>query len=25
VRGLFGGELVACRHVDGPWYRCWFT
>jgi hypothetical protein len=25
VRRLFGGDLVACRHIEGPWYRCWFT
>jgi hypothetical protein len=25
VRGLFGGDIVACNHVRGPWYRCWFT
>ena len=25
VRGLFGGDIVRCEHVRGPWYRCWFT
>lgn len=22
---LFGGDLVGCRHIIGPFYRCWFT
>ena len=25
VRRLFGGDLVACQRIEGPWYRCWFT
>lgn len=25
VLKLFGGDLVRCVHVDGPFYRCWFT
>jgi hypothetical protein len=25
VRHLFGGDIVECDHVSGPWYRCWFT
>ena len=25
VRRLFGGDIVACGHIEGPWYRCWFT
>jgi len=25
VRELFGGDLVACHHVEGNYYRCWFT
>lgn len=25
VRALFGGDLVACRHVRASFYRCWFT
>jgi hypothetical protein len=25
IRRLFGGDLVECRQIDGPWYRCWFT
>lgn len=25
VRVLFGGDLVACRHVRASFYRCWFT
>lgn len=25
VRELFGGDLLACRHIEGPYYRCWFT
>lgn len=22
---LFGGELTGCKHIRGPFYRCWFT
>jgi hypothetical protein len=25
VRSLFGGDLLACRHVVEHFYRCWFT
>ena len=25
VKELFGGDLVSCRHVEGNYYRCWFT
>lgn len=25
VRRLFGGDIVWCEHIRGPWYRCWFT
>jgi hypothetical protein len=25
VRELFGSDLVSCRHVEGHYYRCWFT
>jgi hypothetical protein len=25
ARRLFGGDLVACRHVVDHFYRCWFT
>lgn len=25
VRRLFGGDMVVCDHVRGPWFRCWFT
>ena|SRR5690606_32406398 len=25
VRSLFGGDLLACRHVVKDFYRCWFT
>jgi hypothetical protein len=25
AKALFGGDLVACRHVAGYFYRCWFT
>ena len=25
AKGLFGGDLVACRHVANHFYRCWFT
>ncbi len=22
---IFGGALLACKHIDGNYYRCWFT
>lgn len=25
AKKLFGGDLLACRHVKGHFYRCWFT
>ena len=25
IRRLFGGDLVGCERIEGPWYRCWFT
>ncbi len=25
VVNLFGGDLVQCQHVEGRFYRCWFT
>jgi hypothetical protein len=25
AKALFGGDLVACRHVADHFYRCWFT
>ena len=25
AKALFGGDLVACRHVIDHFYRCWFT
>ena len=25
ARRLFGGDLVACRHIADHFYRCWFT
>ena len=25
IRSLFGGDLVICRLVRRPYYRCWFT
>lgn len=25
VRLLFGGDIVRCESIEGPWYRCLFT
>ena len=25
VVSLFGGDIVSCAHIQGSYYRCWFT
>ena len=25
IKKLFGGDMVGCRHLTGPWYFCSFT
>ena len=25
IRSLFGGDLLKCQHIGGPYHRCWFT
>ncbi|MFT3925296.1 MAG: hypothetical protein QM778_22350 [Myxococcales bacterium] len=25
LRKLFGGDMVGCKHLDGPYYHCCFT
>ena len=25
LRKLFGGDIIACQHVEDAYYRCWFT